>query len=331
MSDYIPANEYHSIKKLSPSVICKAFRGETLSMRRLWAELNRPYVQTKKKHLKIGTAVHTLFMEPERFESEIHFHDGFKLPDLEPKERPAAFNEDDVKIGHLKDPDKIKKKISDARLKHADSIVEHDRLERQKLEMRDKTVLLESWRSEVEEIVEVAKQNKELVSMFADANIEQSFEVELFGVPFKCRPDCWKQVDSGYFVLNDLKTSFNAEDKAFGRTASNMFYNVKMACYRNVIELATGLQCGGVNLGVIETTWPYDSAVYEMDENDLDQGWERAERVIKKFAECRANNHWTGLAERGVQPLHKPNWDMPESLVDFDELNEISKFESEVA
>lgn len=290
-------------------------------MRKLYAELNKPYEwdPATKRHLAVGTAAHALFMEPGLYETEIAYYSGSSRSGLKAaKDHPGEFNPSTVKIGRMVDQKKIDAKIESDRQKHERAIREWQELENVRVEFDGREVLLESWREEVEELVAVARQNTELVELFDGAEIERSIQFEMFGVQMKMRPDSFR-ILGREIHLTDLKTTANAEAGVFGNRAAGMKYRQKMSAYVAGLEHVFGLRVTQIKLGVIETTWPYDSAVYELDRNtDIEEGWSEVEPVIHAFKACIENNYWQGLADVGCQPLKIPNWSMQEEELDWE-------------
>ena len=123
------------------------------------------------------------------------------------------------------------------------------------------------------------------------------------GIVCKGRPD-WL-CDA---ALVDLKTTRDIDIKAFGRHGGGLLYHGQLAYYQ------MGLAANGIELPVkiiaVESSPPYDVAVYEMDEDTLWAGEIRARQALATVAQCRKTRTWPGRYPAEVSFM-LPAWEFP--------------------
>jgi hypothetical protein len=130
------------------------------------------------------------------------------------------------------------------------------------------------------------------------------------GIKCKARPD-WV-CDS----IVELKSTRDAGQSAFGRTAANLSYHGQLAFYRRGIRATTGRDLPMVVI-VCEAEPPHDVAVYRVGAAIADQADALIDGLLAQLKLCMDTNRWPG-AHEDEQDLLFPRWAMDES--DEDEL-----------
>lgn len=126
-----------------------------------------------------------------------------------------------------------------------------------------------------------------------------------FGLQCRGRVD-W--IASGK-ALVDLKTTKNIEASKFGRDFFAYKYDFKLGLYRRWLERLTGRQWP-VKVIALEKQPPWDVAVIPIDNAILDQGVNKALRVLADLKQAIATNHWPGVANGQQYDLDVPAWEM---------------------
>lgn len=123
------------------------------------------------------------------------------------------------------------------------------------------------------------------------------------GIGCKARPDL---LGGGY--LADLKTTRTIDRRLFQRTAADMDYFGQLGFYAMGAE-ANGIEVARVAIVAVESgeDTPHDTVVFTIPGPTLDEGKERARRLLDKLAECIATDEWPGRYPE-PEPLDTPPW-----------------------
>ena len=106
------------------------------------------------------------------------------------------------------------------------------------------------------------------------------------GIKCKCRVD---HLTDEY--LDDLKSTKSIDAFKFGRAAGDYLYCVQSAIYRDAAESLDG-KLRKCRLLAVEKSQPHESAVYELDEELLDEGHTKWLEWLETLAHCRETNRW---------------------------------------
>lgn len=105
----------------------------------------------------------------------------------------------------------------------------------------------------------------------------------------------------------DLKTARGPIDaRSFARTVASYGYHGQLGHYVRGVRAVTGQSMPGVLIAV-ESSAPFDVAVYELDDDSLYAGEELAGELLAKLSECRREKRWPGLYQE-KQLLRLPAW-----------------------
>ena len=124
---------------------------------------------------------------------------------------------------------------------------------------------------------------------------------EKTGLTMKARTD-WFTGDT----IVDLKTSRSgASPKEFAKAVANFSYHLQAQHYLNV--------CGAKRFIflVVQSEYPFDTALYELDEDAMREGQRLCREGLNRIAECTLMDHWPHHSEQGIQQLSLPRWAFP--------------------
>lgn len=125
--------------------------------------------------------------------------------------------------------------------------------------------------------------------------------------PMKIRID---KIFDDLRVIFDLKTTVDPRPFRFQRVAANKDYCFSLGLYARVVKELTGYWYG-CSLGVVPTTPPYeaDAACVTIPHHYIEDGANRAFKMMDIYLECRSKNHFPGI---GNYELQLPEWAEPE-------------------
>lgn len=121
--------------------------------------------------------------------------------------------------------------------------------------------------------------------------------------PCKIRPDFLSEI--GWVV--DGKTTTNASQAAFGRSAVAYRYDVQAAFYMDGLELAGYRRPQGFAFIAQEKEPPYAVAIYYAEQDVLDLGRAKYMTDLQTYMRCRTTGVWPGYDVQ-AQPLKLPNY-----------------------
>lgn len=123
------------------------------------------------------------------------------------------------------------------------------------------------------------------------------------GLPAKCRPD--------YFVASrrmvaDLKSAEDASPSAFARSVAKYRYHVQNALYRAAFQ-ALDIPVEYFVFIPVEKEPPYAVAVYSIDQDGVERGYQSARSDIDSLAQCARTGEYPGYPNT-IQTLELPQW-----------------------
>lgn len=122
--------------------------------------------------------------------------------------------------------------------------------------------------------------------------------------PCRCKPDM-VDVESG--VCWDLKTAKGASPKAFATSVVDYGYHRQAAFYHAALQQKYGKEFRFLFM-VVETSEPYEAAIYELDEDAIEQGEAELSALLDEYRLRMASNDWTPEFSKGVNRLSLPKW-----------------------
>lgn len=121
----------------------------------------------------------------------------------------------------------------------------------------------------------------------------------------KCRPDMLHQGGPLGNMIVDLKTVQSADANEFAKAAANFGYHIQQAHYQAGLKAVTGEDHAFVFV-LVEKTGAFLPNVVELSPEDVERGAALAERSIRIWNECTANNRWPGYPT--AQAVDLPVW-----------------------
>ena len=132
---------------------------------------------------------------------------------------------------------------------------------------------------------------------------------EATGVKCKARPDRVLLANGNGLTSAciDLKTTADASPKQFSKTLSGLGY------WRSAVHYLSGLRHCGIPADAyyflcVETSPPYEVAVYEMDRDALERAETRYRIELQEFSECQQIGDWPSLTTDDAIALSLPPW-----------------------
>jgi hypothetical protein len=221
--------------------------------------------------LRLGKAIHTLALEPHLFDSDYTIFEG----DRRTNAGKAAYAEA-MESG--------------------------------------KTVLRQADMEQIEGMANsLVKNPMALALLKSEGYAEATIIWDEDGETFRCRPDYLR--NDGLIV--DLKTCRSAKPELFTRDAWNYHYDMSVALTTRGYRAHFGKEPDNYVFLCIESEAPYIIECYEsyapMDDftgmSYLEMGEMRLNRLIEKYKECKAANHWPAYNGK-ITPMKAPAWAM---------------------
>jgi len=274
-------SNYHAIKALSNSSLSVLNRSP--------AEFYKRFVTGEMKGqetdaMLLGSAVHMLALEPERFDAEYVVLDGPINPTTrKPYGRDTkAFERwmlDQLGAGNTNGIGSRKILI---REEFADSLA-----------------------------IAKAFQSHPTIAAIMASRAEKLFESEYameyegscnFRVDLKCKIDF---VCPSERLIIDLKTSHEPSPYTWSWHAEDFGYHRQAAIYSDAMEAKYG-EPFRFYFGVVRSKQPHEAAVYELDAESINRGRSEYEALIEEYIDRKAENNWLSEWQRGVFPINVP-------------------------
>ncbi len=136
-------------------------------------------------------------------------------------------------------------------------------------------------------------------------------ELSTFWVDCETKTPCRSRLDAirsfyGWTLIVDLKTALDASPDGFSRAAARHAYAEQAAMYLDGLSALEERSRRFVHIAV-EKDEPCVVAVYELDEQSIDEGRRAYRTHLRQYAECLETNRWGGYGE-GILPLSLPRW-----------------------
>lgn len=217
--------------------------------------------------MKFGSAFHALILEPDKFNNEF-----------------AMLNRKVL----LKDVGR--------------DIYENFKKQNEEIEKSGKIILTDSeWRN-LFEMKDVFYNNIHAIELIEDSRIENSFfwQDEHSGLLLKARPDILHEN-----MIVDLKTTSDASPLFFQREMVSYGYHVQFAMIRDAIEIIEGRRINNFINIVIETKYPYNMAIYIIDEYAIEEGQRKYKQICLDMKKAIEEDNFP---DYGIQKIGLPKW-----------------------
>jgi hypothetical protein len=127
------------------------------------------------------------------------------------------------------------------------------------------------------------------------------------GTPLRGRVDWLRHAVGGMpTTIVDLKTTKNANPKAFGKTAADFAYHRQQFTYRWGARELLGVEVGFVFV-LVETEPPYLVSTPELDDEAEAIGAREMRQAIDIYAECMETGDWPGYSTE-IEQVSLPRW-----------------------
>lgn len=104
----------------------------------------------------------------------------------------------------------------------------------------------------------------------------------------------------------DLKTTSNASPRAFARSVANFRYQVQHSFYQDVLT-AAGFEVNAFVFVAVESSPPYQVAVYILETDAVDLGRRLYQRDLATYRNCLSQDYWPGYSDE-VMTLTLPRY-----------------------
>lgn len=130
------------------------------------------------------------------------------------------------------------------------------------------------------------------------------------GVRCKARIDRVASVNE-WPVVGDIKSTRDASRRSLERDIANFGYDVSAAHYLAGLEALSPVPAGNpfrrFFFFVVENVPPYLAAVYELQDDALEEGRIKRARYMRKWRKCVESGNWPGYPD-GVEYISLPPW-----------------------
>jgi hypothetical protein len=123
----------------------------------------------------------------------------------------------------------------------------------------------------------------------------------------KCRPDWAHPVGGEAVVLIDGKTYADASEAEFTRQIARMNYDMQAAWYTDGYEAATRKKVLAFLFLAIESDYPHQCNVMQLDAESLQVGRSKYRRALDQYAQCKALGSWPSYGN-AVKLITLPAW-----------------------
>ena len=270
-------SNYHAIKALSNSSLSVLKRSPTEFYKRF---ITGEMKGQESDAMLLGSAVHMLALEPERFDAEYVVLDG---PINESKKPPGPYGRDT----------KAFQKWLDAEM------MQQTRKVLVREEFAESLAIAKAFQSHPEIMAIMASRAEKLFESEYSMQYEGSCN---FRVDLKCKIDF---VCPAERLIVDLKTSHEPSPYAWSWHAEDFGYHRQAAIYSDAMEAKYGEPFRFL-FGVVRSKEPYEAAVYELDAESIQRGRVEYESLIEEYVNRKAKNDWLSEWQRGVFSINVP-------------------------
>lgn len=268
---------YHSIQALSNSSLSVLKRSPAEFYARFIA--SPPTMASEETDaMRLGSAVHMLALEPERFDAKYTIETGPLNQSLKP---PKPYG---------RASDKFKKWLEDAKATETREILLAD---------------------EFEQSLKIAKafQSHPTIAAIMASKSEKFFELEQVGdfrwdgapdwFKFKARLD-FVMPDEGLIV--DLKTTHEPSMWEWSWTAGSHGYHRQAALYSDIMESRYKKPFKFI-FGVVRSKEPFEAHCYEPDEASIIEGRDEYRQLAIEWHNRKANGDWSEDSQKQLTPI----------------------------
>ena len=271
---------YHEIKALSNSSLSVLKRSPTEFYKRFVTEDPKERMTVEESDaMLLGSAVHMLALEPERFDAEYIVLDGpinFKKTPIGPYGRNTkAFDE----------------WLNSEMIRQSRKILIRE-------EFAESLAIAKAFQSHPVIAAIMASRAEKLF----ESEYSMEYEIGDDKVEMKCKIDF---VCPSERLIIDLKTTSDPSPHAWSWSAEDFGYHRQAAIYSDAME-SKYHEPFRFLFGVVRSKEPYEAAVYEIDAESIHRGRSEYEALIEEYVDRKAINDWLSEWQRGVFPINVP-------------------------
>lgn len=187
------------------------------------------------------------------------------------------------------------------------------------LENEGKEALLpKDWHGAVA-IAKAVQSDREAASILESGHPEVTFIWKHLGTGLLCKGRIdWCDWDKR-LLLTDLKTARDITPRAFFQSAARYHYHTRMAWYTDGFCQALGTQDRpDTTVIAVESAEPHDVIVYELFDDELEEGRVEYEHLMAQLQIAVDSNRWPGISNGARMRYEIPRWakDDPEAEPD---------------
>lgn len=151
-------------------------------------------------------------------------------------------------------------------------------------------------------------------ALFTDGKPELTgyYRDPVTGIKCKVR---WDFLSNNRLTMVDLKSARTSKKEKFGGKAHELGYPIQMAQYREGIREIFGVLPDTVALVAVEKKWPFETAIYYLDADDLGPAMVDYRRGLDRIAECIKSGKWP-QRQKQIERLYTPTWKQMEIVND---------------
>jgi len=251
---------------------------------------------------QIGTAFHTLLLEPHLFDEQ------YALPCEMPLD--ALVTTDDLKAALKECGEKVSgnkpELIERLKAVRPDVIIADEIKQSYAVQNAGRIIIPHETNSQLwamREAVMAHPAASKLMSVPGKAEQSVYWNDPVTGELCRCRPDWWRDDD----ILVDVKTTEDASPEEFARSILSWRYHVQDPFYTDGIFQAIGRVPRGFVFLVVEKKPPHAVAVYVLDRESRELGRAEYRADLNRYAECKRTGVWPAYAD-DIQPIGVPQW-----------------------
>ncbi len=131
--------------------------------------------------------------------------------------------------------------------------------------------------------------NEQAMQLVRDSRIENSFfwKDDYTGMLVKARPDILHEN-----MIVDLKTCSDASPRAYQAEMVKYGYHIQGAMVRDAVKAIEGRRINNVINICVETKYPHNMAIYIIDELAIDEGQVKYKNILLAIKHAIGNNEW---------------------------------------
>jgi exodeoxyribonuclease VIII len=266
--------DYHAIKALSNSSLSVLKRSPTEFCKRF---ITREMKGQETDAMLLGSAVHMLSLEPERFDAEYVVLDGPINPQTD---KPYG-----------RDTKKFTQWLDAEMMQQCRKILIRE-------EFASSLAIAKAFQSHPEIMAIMASRAEKLFEF----ECSMEYEIDNCTVDLKCKIDF---VCPAERIIVDLKTTSDPSPYAWGWSAEDFGYHRQAAIYSDAMEAKYGGDFRFL-FGVVRSKEPYEAAVYELDAESIRRGSEEYSALVIEYIDRKAKNDWLSEWQKGVFSINVP-------------------------